>query len=126
MALHELLSQRRPLLTPAQTRTAEYIMTHHEQTVFLTASALARKAGVSEATVVRLAQSLGFDGYPDMQRFFTGIDPGQVYDGSTAGTIRGTRGIERKSSAKGHRAGHPEFAENPGNRLPGSLSSGGP
>ena len=69
MALHELLSKRRPQLTPAQTRTAEYIMTHHEQTVFLTASALARKAGVSEATVVRLAQSLGFDGYPDMQRF---------------------------------------------------------
>jgi len=47
-----------------------YIIEHYEEAIFLTASELAQNVGVSEATVVRLAQALGFDGYPGMQRKF--------------------------------------------------------
>jgi len=47
-----------------------YIIEHYEEAIFLTASQLAENVGVSEATVVRLAQALGFDGYPGMQRKF--------------------------------------------------------
>jgi DNA-binding MurR/RpiR family transcriptional regulator len=43
-------------------------MDHYDEAIFLTASKLARQVGVSEATIVRLAQVLGFDGYPKMQR----------------------------------------------------------
>jgi len=51
-------------LTPAQQQALRYVASHLEEAVFLTASGLARRAGVSEATVVRLAQALGVDGYP--------------------------------------------------------------
>ena len=48
----------------------QYIVDNYEEAIFLTASQLAQRAKVSEATVVRLAQSLGFDGYPGMQKRF--------------------------------------------------------
>jgi DNA-binding MurR/RpiR family transcriptional regulator len=55
-------------LTASQNRVADYIIKHEDESPFLTVSQLAKKTGVSEATVVRLAQGLGFDGYPGMQR----------------------------------------------------------
>jgi DNA-binding MurR/RpiR family transcriptional regulator len=48
----------------------QYIVENYEEAIFLTASQLAHSVGVSEATVVRLAQALGFDGYPGMQSKF--------------------------------------------------------
>jgi DNA-binding MurR/RpiR family transcriptional regulator len=68
MPINTLLSDNRIELTDAQRRAAKYIMDHYEESIFLTASKLAKKAGVSEATIVRLAQVLGFDGYPKMQQ----------------------------------------------------------
>jgi DNA-binding MurR/RpiR family transcriptional regulator len=55
-------------LTKSQKQVLKYILEHHQEAVFLTAAGLSQKAGVSEATVVRLAQVLGFGGYPDFQR----------------------------------------------------------
>jgi DNA-binding MurR/RpiR family transcriptional regulator len=68
MPINTLLSDKRIRLTEAQKRAAQYIMDHYEESIFLTASKLAIKAGVSEATIVRLAQVLGFDGYPKLQQ----------------------------------------------------------
>ena len=70
MPFQELLVGNRAHLTPAQRRIMQYIIEHYEEAIFLTASQLAENVGVSEATVVRLAQALGFDGYPGMQRKF--------------------------------------------------------
>jgi DNA-binding MurR/RpiR family transcriptional regulator len=70
MPFQELLVDNRVRLTPAQRRIMQYLIEHYEEAVFLTASQLAENVGVSEATVVRLAQALGFDGYPGMQRKF--------------------------------------------------------
>jgi DNA-binding MurR/RpiR family transcriptional regulator len=55
-------------LTRAQKQVLKYLLDHSAEAVFLTAASLARKAGVSEATVIRLAQVLGFEGYPELQR----------------------------------------------------------
>ena len=68
MPINTLLADNRIQLTEAQKRAAQYIMDHYEESIFLTASKLAKKAGVSEATIVRLAQVLGFDGYPKLQQ----------------------------------------------------------
>ena len=70
MPLQELLVDNSVRLTPSQRRIMQYIMDHYEEAIFLTASELAQRVGVSEATVVRLAQALGFDGYPGMQKKF--------------------------------------------------------
>ncbi|MBW1980442.1 MAG: MurR/RpiR family transcriptional regulator [Deltaproteobacteria bacterium] len=70
MPFQELLVENRVRLTPSQRRIMQYIMNHYEEAIFLTASELARRVEVSEATVVRLAQALGFDGYPGMQKKF--------------------------------------------------------
>jgi DNA-binding MurR/RpiR family transcriptional regulator len=55
-------------LTEVQRRILSYMMDNFEHAIFLNASKIAKKAGASEASVVRLAQTLGFDGYPAMQR----------------------------------------------------------
>ncbi len=68
MPLDSLLSEKRNHLTTAQQRAMKYITENYEETVFLTASSLSRRIGVSEATIVRLAQALGFHGYRGMQR----------------------------------------------------------
>jgi DNA-binding MurR/RpiR family transcriptional regulator len=68
MSIEALLLEKKVRLTAAQKRVVNFIIEHYEEAIFLTVSRLARKASVSEATVVRLAQALGFDGYPAMQR----------------------------------------------------------
>jgi len=68
MPLPTLIANKQIHLTESQNRVAQYIMEHYEEAIFLTASKLAMQAGVSEATIVRLAQVLGFKGYPEMQR----------------------------------------------------------
>lgn len=47
---------------------ANYIIDHYDKAVFLTAARLGNIVGVSESTVVRFANELGYDGYPKLQR----------------------------------------------------------
>ena len=51
-----------------QRRIAQFIMDEYNKAAFMTAARLGRTVGVSESTVVRFAVSLGFDGYPAMQK----------------------------------------------------------
>ena len=46
---------------------ADYIDQHYERVPMMTAAMLAKEAGVSESTVVRFANALGYDGYPALQ-----------------------------------------------------------
>ena len=55
-------------LTRRQTRLADYILQNADEVVFMTAAQLAEASGVSDATVVRLAQTLGFEGFPEMKQ----------------------------------------------------------
>lgn len=68
MPIPALIAEKQIQLTESQNRAAQYIMDHYDEAIFLTASRLARQVGVSEATIVRLAQVLGFDGYSELQR----------------------------------------------------------
>ncbi|MBE6602151.1 MAG: MurR/RpiR family transcriptional regulator [Ruminococcaceae bacterium] len=51
-----------------QKRIAAYILEHYEKAAYLTASKLGSIVGVSESTVVRFANELGYDGYPAFQQ----------------------------------------------------------
>jgi len=68
MTVADLLDDKQNVLTTAQRRAMKYIVDHCEESAFLTTAELSKKAGVSEATIVRLARALGLGGYPDLQR----------------------------------------------------------
>lgn len=53
-------------MSPKQKKIAEYISNNYDKAVFQTAKQLSREVGVSEATVVRFAVALGYDGYPQL------------------------------------------------------------
>ncbi|SDK48439.1 MurR/RpiR family transcriptional regulator [Natronincola ferrireducens] len=57
-----------PKLSKGQKLIAQYIVEHYDKAAFMTASKLAKIVGVSESTVVRFANALGFDGYPQLQK----------------------------------------------------------
>lgn len=46
---------------------ASYIIEHYDKAAYMTAAKLGVQVGISESTVVRFADELGFDGYPDLQ-----------------------------------------------------------
>ncbi|MCK9216761.1 MAG: MurR/RpiR family transcriptional regulator [Firmicutes bacterium] len=57
-----------PRLSKGQRMIAEYIMNNYDKAAFMTAAKLGEKVGVSESTVVRFANVLDFEGYPQMQK----------------------------------------------------------
>lgn len=57
-----------PRLSKGQKLIAEYILNHYDKAAFMTAARLGISVGVSESTVVRFADELGFDGYPKLQK----------------------------------------------------------
>jgi DNA-binding MurR/RpiR family transcriptional regulator len=52
----------------SQKAIARYIIDHLEEVGYLSAEELGRKGNTSSSTVVRFAQSLGFNGYPELQK----------------------------------------------------------
>lgn len=57
-----------PRLSKGQKLIAEYILKHYDKAAFMTAAKLGSSVGVSESTVVRFANELGFSGYPKLQK----------------------------------------------------------
>lgn len=57
-----------PKLSKGQKQIASFIMENYDRAAFITASKLGQTVGVSESTVVRFAYTMGFDGYPALQR----------------------------------------------------------
>lgn len=62
------IQKRFSKLSKGQKLIAQYIIESYDKAAFMTASKLADKVGVSESTVVRFANALGFDGYPQLQK----------------------------------------------------------
>jgi DNA-binding MurR/RpiR family transcriptional regulator len=62
------LDEHFPQLTKSEQRIASYLLANYDQAAFLPAAELAVRLDVSEATVVRFARSIGFDGFPDLRR----------------------------------------------------------
>jgi len=57
-----------PSLTKSQQRIASYLLVSYDEATFLSAADLAERLSVSEATVVRFAKAIGYDGFPAMRR----------------------------------------------------------
>ncbi len=55
-------------LSKGQKIIAQYIMNNYDKAAFMTAAKLGEKVGVSESTVVRFANAIGFIGYPQLQK----------------------------------------------------------
>ncbi|MCF6459731.1 MurR/RpiR family transcriptional regulator [Clostridium sp. Cult3] len=55
-------------LSKGQKLIAEYIMDNYDKAAFMTAATLGETVGVSESTVVRFANTLGYDGYRELQK----------------------------------------------------------
>lgn len=62
------LNQSGKRLSKGHRKIAQYIVEHYDKAVFMTASRLGESVGVSESTVVRFAASMGYEGYPQLQR----------------------------------------------------------
>lgn len=63
-----MLQENMTSFSKGQRRIAQYILDEYDKAAFMTAAKLGEKVGVSESTVVRFAVSVGFDGYPNMQK----------------------------------------------------------
>ncbi len=64
----EKIRQVYPHLTKSQKKLADYIASSYQEAAFMTASRLARRLSINEATVIRFAQRLGYPGYPQLIR----------------------------------------------------------
>ncbi len=56
-------------LSKGHKRLADYLKSDYEKAAFMTAAVLGKTVGVSESTVVRFATNLGFEGYPQLQKY---------------------------------------------------------
>jgi len=61
------LREMKASLRNAEEQVANYILLHHGEIINLTITELAEQAGVSEATVVRMCQKLGYKGFQELK-----------------------------------------------------------
>lgn len=66
--IYRTISAARDRMSKSQHKIADFILENPHSIPFLTGAKLAEMTGVSEATVVRFATFLGFEGYNDLQR----------------------------------------------------------
>ena len=62
------LEEKMKALTPSQRKVADHILKYPMEAAFLTIEQMARQTSVSVATIIRLAYSLGYDGYTQFQK----------------------------------------------------------
>ncbi|MDQ3431588.1 MAG: MurR/RpiR family transcriptional regulator [Actinomycetota bacterium] len=101
-ALHEQLLSlfEGHRLTPAQRRLAQYVLAHPRDVVFLGANDLAHRTNVSQPSVTRFAQALGFDGYPGLVRHLRGLTlhhPPEPEDNGDRNRYQGAVAAERRN-----------------------------
>lgn len=63
-----LISNKLPTMSKSHKLIGNYIMENSEKVINMTATSLGEKIGISESTVVRFANELGFKGYPELQK----------------------------------------------------------
>ncbi|HOS68549.1 MAG TPA: MurR/RpiR family transcriptional regulator [Bacillota bacterium] len=66
--LMKVLQRRFQKLSKGQKIIAQYIMKNYDKAAFMTAAKLGEVVGVSESTVVRFAITIGYEGYPQLQK----------------------------------------------------------
>ncbi len=66
--LDERVAARARDLSPAEERVARFFAEHREEVAFISAAEIAGRLETSDATVVRAAQALGYDGLPQLKQ----------------------------------------------------------
>ncbi|HVJ33966.1 MAG TPA: MurR/RpiR family transcriptional regulator [Terriglobia bacterium] len=72
LSFESRIAQALPRLSPAEQRVARFFLTQKESLLLGSAVEIAAAAGASDATVVRTARSLGFDGLADLREAVLG------------------------------------------------------
>jgi DNA-binding MurR/RpiR family transcriptional regulator len=62
------LERHLPKLTKSEQKLASFLLSNYDQAVFLNAADIAQELGVSEATVVRFARTIGYESFPQLRR----------------------------------------------------------
>jgi DNA-binding MurR/RpiR family transcriptional regulator len=62
-----------PDLTKSQQRIASHLLANYDEAAFLSAAELASRLGLSEATMARFAQAVGYEDYRDLRRCLQGL-----------------------------------------------------
>ena len=68
LTLSDEIRSRFEEFSRSQKDVGQYIVDHLDEAAFHTAEELARRANTSSSTVVRFAQALGFEGFPELQQ----------------------------------------------------------
>ena len=68
MTYEDRIRQERPDMSKSFAKLADFLLDSYIESAFMTASELAHRLDLDAATVVRFAQTLGYKGFPDMQR----------------------------------------------------------
>ena len=55
-------------LSKSHKKIADYILENYDKVAFMTASTLGKNVNISESTVVRFANAIDYDGYPQLQK----------------------------------------------------------
>lgn len=56
-------------LTKGQGKIADYILKNQKRVLGMTAKEIGKEIGVSDASVIRFARTIGFDGFSDMKEY---------------------------------------------------------
>ncbi len=68
MTYEDRIRQQRSGMSKSFAKLADFLLDSYIEAAFMTASELAHRLDLDAATVVRFAQTLGYKGFPDMQR----------------------------------------------------------
>ncbi len=66
-SLLKTIENKMPTFSKGQKLIAKYVLENYDKAAYMTASKLGNVVNVSESTVVRFADELGFKGYPEFQ-----------------------------------------------------------
>jgi DNA-binding MurR/RpiR family transcriptional regulator len=70
MGARDLILDRFPSLSPTMQQAARFVVDHPNDVVIASMRTLAERAGAQPATFVRLAQQLGYSGWPELKSAF--------------------------------------------------------
>ncbi len=65
--LLKIIQEKQSTFSMVQKQISSFIIGHYDKAAYMTAAKLGALVGVSESTVVRFANELGFAGYPELQ-----------------------------------------------------------
>lgn len=82
--LRELVREHAADLPPQQRIIADYLLEHLQTVPFLSVPELARRSGVSDATVVRFAQRIGYAGFSELKMELVELLQGRLANGRPA------------------------------------------